>query len=69
MPALSVPVVLPARWLNSVCPRSTIRDFQSMHVPIPELMHRIRKGQFDFSMLEFNDATASGVWNAVLFNN
>jgi len=34
-----------------------------------ELMHRIRKGQFDFSMLEFNDATASGVWNAVLFNN
>jgi transposase-like protein len=34
-----------------------------------ELMHRIRKGQLDFSTLELNDTTAPGVSNAVLFNN
>jgi transposase-like protein len=33
-----------------------------------ELMHRIRKGQFDFSALRLNDTTASSVWNSVLFN-
>jgi transposase-like protein len=32
-----------------------------------ELMHRIRKGQFDLSMLGLNDTTAPSVWNSVLF--
>jgi transposase-like protein len=33
-----------------------------------ELMHRIRKGQFDLCALVLKDATAPSVWNAVLFN-
>ena len=33
-----------------------------------ELMHRIRKGQFDFSELGLKDTAAPAVWNAVLFN-
>jgi len=33
-----------------------------------ELMHRIRKGQFDLSALALDDITAPSVWNAVLFN-
>ncbi|MEM5386828.1 IS6 family transposase [Paraburkholderia phymatum] len=33
-----------------------------------ELMHRIRKGQFDLTALALADITASSVWNAVLFN-
>jgi transposase-like protein len=33
-----------------------------------ELMHRIRKRQFKFSMLGFKNTTAPAVWNAVLFN-
>jgi len=33
-----------------------------------ELMHRIRKGQFNFSMLGLKDTAALAVWNAVLFN-
>jgi transposase-like protein len=31
-----------------------------------ELMHRIRKGQFNVSKLRVNDNTASNTWNAVL---
>ena len=33
-----------------------------------ELMHRIRKGQFNFSMLGLKDTAALAVWNTVLFN-
>jgi transposase-like protein len=33
-----------------------------------ELMHRIRKGQFDLSIVGLKDTTASAVWNAVLFD-
>ncbi|HEX7913692.1 MAG TPA: IS6 family transposase [Paraburkholderia sp.] len=33
-----------------------------------ELMHRIRRGQFDLSALGFMDAASPTVWNAVLFN-
>ena len=33
-----------------------------------ELMHRIRKGQFDLSTLRLKDTGAHAVWNAVLFN-
>ncbi|MPW23673.1 IS6 family transposase [Paraburkholderia sp. CNPSo 3157] len=33
-----------------------------------ELMHCIRKGQFDLTALALADITASSVWNAVLFN-
>ena len=32
-----------------------------------ELMHRIRKGQFDLSMLGLNDITAPSVWVSVLY--
>jgi transposase-like protein len=31
-----------------------------------ELMHRIRKGQFDLTKLGLKDAAAPAVWNAVL---
>ena len=33
-----------------------------------ELMHRIRKGQFDLCALGLKDTAAPSVWNAVLFN-
>jgi transposase-like protein len=33
-----------------------------------ELMHRIRKGQFSFSMLGFKDTASLAVWNSVMFN-
>ena len=33
-----------------------------------ELMHRIRKGQFNLSIPGLKDAAAPAVWNAVLFN-
>jgi len=33
-----------------------------------ELMHRIRKGQFDFSGLRLNETAAPAIWNSVLFN-
>jgi transposase-like protein len=33
-----------------------------------ELMHRIRKGQFNFSMLWLKDTAAPAVWNAIPFN-
>jgi transposase-like protein len=33
-----------------------------------ELIHRIRKGQFDLSALGPKDSTAPSVWNAVLFD-
>ena len=33
-----------------------------------ELMHRIRKGQFNLRTLGLKDTTAPSVWNAVLFN-
>ena len=33
-----------------------------------ELMHRIRKGQFDLAKLGLKDTAASAVWNAVLSN-
>jgi len=33
-----------------------------------ELMHRIRKGQFDLATHELKDTAASSVWNTVLFN-
>jgi transposase-like protein len=33
-----------------------------------ELMHRIRKGQFDLCALGLKDTAATTVWNAVLFN-
>ena len=33
-----------------------------------ELMHRIRKDQFDLSVLGLKDTTAPAVWNAVLSN-
>ncbi|RXV64551.1 IS6 family transposase [Burkholderia stabilis] len=33
-----------------------------------ELMHRIRKGQFDLGALGLKDTTAPAVWSAVLFN-
>jgi hypothetical protein len=33
-----------------------------------ELMHRIRKGQFDLTKLGLKDAAAPAVWNAVLSN-
>jgi transposase-like protein len=32
-----------------------------------ELMHRIRKGQFDLSALGFRDTVSPAVWNAFLF--
>lgn len=32
-----------------------------------ELMHRIRKGQFDLCAPALNDTTTPSVWNAVLF--
>ncbi|MFP3559112.1 IS6 family transposase [Paraburkholderia sp. SIMBA_049] len=33
-----------------------------------ELMHRIRKGQFDLCALGLNDTAALSVWSAVMFN-
>jgi transposase-like protein len=33
-----------------------------------ELMHRIRKGQFNLSIPGLKDAAAPTVWNAVLFS-
>jgi len=33
-----------------------------------ELMHRIRKGQFDLCALGLKDTAAPAVWSAVLFN-
>jgi len=33
-----------------------------------ELMHRIRKGQFDFSGLRLHETAAPAIWNSVLFN-
>jgi transposase-like protein len=33
-----------------------------------ELMHRIRKGQFNLRTLGLKDTTAPAVWNAVLSN-
>ena len=31
-----------------------------------ELMHRIRKGQFDFTGMHLKDTTAPSIWMAVL---
>lgn len=31
-------------------------------------MHRIRNGQFNFSMLGLKDTAAHAVWNAILIN-
>jgi transposase-like protein len=33
-----------------------------------ELMHRIRKGQFDLCALGIKDTAAPSIWNAVLIN-
>jgi aryl carrier-like protein len=33
-----------------------------------ELMHRIRKGQFNFSVLGLEDTSTLAAWNAALFN-
>jgi hypothetical protein len=33
-----------------------------------ELMHRLRKRQFDLCALGLKDTAAPSVWNAVLFN-
>ena len=33
-----------------------------------ELMHRIRKGQFNLSIPRLKDAAVPAVWNAVLFD-
>ncbi|MFD1557134.1 DDE-type integrase/transposase/recombinase [Paraburkholderia silviterrae] len=33
-----------------------------------ELMHRIRKGQFDFSALGIRSTASPAAWNTVLFN-
>jgi transposase-like protein len=33
-----------------------------------ELMHRIRKGQFDISGLRLNETAAPAIWNFVLLN-
>ena len=33
-----------------------------------ELMHRIRKVQFDLCALGIEDTAAPSIWNAVLFN-
>ena len=33
-----------------------------------ELMHRIRKGQFDLSGLRLNETAAPAIWNSILFN-
>ena len=32
-----------------------------------ELMHRLRKGQFDLTKIGLKDAALPAVWNAVLF--
>ena len=46
------------------------KRFRSAAVTISgiELMHRIRKGQFDLRALRLKDTAAPSVWNAVLFN-
>jgi transposase-like protein len=33
-----------------------------------ELMHRIRKGQFELAMLGLKDTAAAAVWNTLLFD-
>ena len=37
-------------------------------ISVIELMHRIRKGQFDFSALGIRGTASPAVWNAVLFD-
>uniref|UniRef100_UPI0038BBEB73 IS6 family transposase n=1 Tax=Paraburkholderia fungorum TaxID=134537 RepID=UPI0038BBEB73 len=46
------------------------KRFRSAAIAISgiELMHRIRKGQFDLCALGLKDIAAPAVWNAVLFN-
>ena len=46
------------------------RRFRSAATTIAgiELMHRIRKGQFNFAKLGLKDTAAPAVWNAVLFD-
>jgi hypothetical protein len=45
-----------------------LKRFRSGAVTISgiELMHRIRKGQFDLTKLLLKDTAAPAVWNAVL---
>ncbi|MGF6666326.1 transposase-like protein [Paraburkholderia atlantica] len=47
-----------------------LKRFRSAAITISgiELMHRIRKAQFDLCELRLSDTTAPAVWNAVLFN-
>ena len=47
------------------------KRFRSAAITISgiELMHRIRKGQFDLCALGLKDTATLYVWNAVMFNN
>ncbi|MGF6603803.1 transposase-like protein [Paraburkholderia sp. GAS448] len=44
------------------------KRFRNAAVTIPriELMHRIRKGQFDLACVHLKDTTAPSIWMAVL---
>ena len=46
------------------------KRFRSAAITISgiELMHRIRKGQFDLCALGLKDTAALYVWSAVMFN-
>ena len=46
------------------------KRFRSAAITISgiELMHRIRKGQFNLRALGLKDTATSSVWNVVLFN-
>jgi transposase-like protein len=49
-------------------PMLGFKRFQTASTTIAgiELMHRIRKGQFNLGKLSVNDKTVSNTWNAVL---
>ncbi|CAE6747480.1 hypothetical protein LMG22931_02969 [Paraburkholderia nemoris] len=46
-----------------------VKRFRSAATTISgiELMHRIRKGQFNLGKLDLNETTTPDIWNAVLF--
>ncbi len=59
-----------SKYLNNLIEQDHRHIKRSAAVTISgiELMHRIRKAQFDLCALRLSDTTAPAVWSAVLFN-
>jgi transposase-like protein len=71
---MSPPVVGNVHIIRNIKSRTNVmlgfKRFRSAATTIAgiELMHRVRKGQFNLRTLGLKDAAAPAVWNAVLFN-